>query len=625
MQIIKPGRNKKGSFLASFFIIIFFFAHIANCLAASDISNSLDIDPALSGEIYTAKLEALAQHPTWYSLIHFDGKHSRIEDPGFLLARDNFSPERELKLTLQFFTQSSDAPCRFPARYIWLKSQLSLPEQHLNHCTELQEFERRAPAGDIALVFASENLSQPSSMMGHVLIKMSGINHTGTQVSHAISFYTDVRGINVPKLFYDSMVVGKKGYFALTPYQEKVDRYHGDEGRNVWEYQLKLSDTQKRLIQYHMYELKLTDLIYYFDDYNCATLTRFIIGLAGAYPDNKDFFWVTPIDVVKLTHERKMIAAVKLIPADRWKIRMLSSELVKANRLVIESSLTAPGELRKINSTQQRFIAYEIAEAYARTQAEQSRIQTSTLVEFLSQAENDRAHDPQFDIDISRYKSPLNTPSDSQIGLGFYQSQDENFIKLDLLPTSHKLEDDNSQYFAETELTLSELSLMYSLDDNMSKLHHFTLYGVQSLMPRDSFTGGLSGSFKLGSDMQFHDDTKQHSQAYVEGSLGQTYEISRGILGYGLFRAGLAHSRFDTYIYSQPELGIIINKMPNLKSRIFAAYLVTSSPQIPDQYQWVFEQSIFFAKSWAGVVNLERTHMGIFKDTAVSVSLKHYF
>jgi hypothetical protein len=43
----------------------------------------------------------------------------------------------------------------------------------------LAEFKARAPADTIALVFASENLAKPASMMRHILLKLQGRDPQG--------------------------------------------------------------------------------------------------------------------------------------------------------------------------------------------------------------------------------------------------------------------------------------------------------------------------------------------------------------------------------------------------------------------------------------------------------------
>ncbi|WP_459782668.1 lipoprotein N-acyltransferase Lnb domain-containing protein, partial [Photobacterium sp. R1] len=77
-------------------------------------------------------------------------------------------------------------------------------------------------AKTISLAYASENLMSPSSFMGHTFIKLS---ENETDPGHAVSFFTEVDGFNLPKIMFDSLVVGKEGYFIVSPYQESLNFY----------------------------------------------------------------------------------------------------------------------------------------------------------------------------------------------------------------------------------------------------------------------------------------------------------------------------------------------------------------------------------------------------------------
>jgi hypothetical protein len=217
--------------------------------------------------------------------------------------------------------------CRFPARYYWLRQELNAPELALDRCADVVEFSDRAPLDDIALVFASENIAEPASMLGHAFLKFSGMNAQRQEISHAISFFTDAETINLPKLLFDSMVVGKNGYFSLSPFYEQRQLYVDTEQRSLWQYHLNFNATQKNLIRLHLLELKQTHLTYFFQRYNCATVIRFIIALSGAsMPDTG--WWVTPRSLVQSVNEAGLVDTTTIISPSRWVVRALAKFLV---------------------------------------------------------------------------------------------------------------------------------------------------------------------------------------------------------------------------------------------------------------------------------------------------------
>src|SRR5690606_22751605 len=183
-----------------------------------------------------------------------------------------------------------------------LINELGYPENPLTSCESLQEFKKRAPFERVYLIFASENISIPSSMMGHVYLKFSGKNKEKKDLQHAISFYTDVDGFNCAKLVVESLILGKKGYYSLSPSEPIKEKYILQEGRNVWEFELNLTNYERNLLQYHLFELKRIKLTYHFHTYNCATLIENILFVTNPVQDKFKTRWVYPLDVVRFIH-----------------------------------------------------------------------------------------------------------------------------------------------------------------------------------------------------------------------------------------------------------------------------------------------------------------------------------
>ena len=170
-------------------------------------------------DIYPAHLikEAVANNlhnsPVWKSLLHVSNSKLNIEDPDFILSKDNFSLRNELEQTIYSFFEDIDKGdshgiCKFPARFFWIKSVLNLGDDTFPHvqCAEFDEYLKKAPADDISLVFVSENVSNPSSMMGHIFLKLSGYNHKSKYVEHAVSFFTVIDTFNIPYLILKSTI-----------------------------------------------------------------------------------------------------------------------------------------------------------------------------------------------------------------------------------------------------------------------------------------------------------------------------------------------------------------------------------------------------------------------------------
>ena len=79
--------------------------------------------------------------------------------------------------TINLFSKDPSAKCRFPARYIFLKSHLKEKklqnvEVSFKECKGFNTYLKKAPARDIQLVYAAQNILSSTSMMGHSFLKL---------------------------------------------------------------------------------------------------------------------------------------------------------------------------------------------------------------------------------------------------------------------------------------------------------------------------------------------------------------------------------------------------------------------------------------------------------------------
>lgn len=504
-------------------------------------------------------------------MLHLRNGRAQITDDSFLLSLPQFSPQRELDATLAqlYGPQSAQAVCRFPARYLWLQRTLSLPPLSLAHCQTLQEFIDRAPADRISLVFASENLSQPSSMMGHLFLKVAGQRQDGTEVAHAIAFFTDTATANLPKLFYDSMVVGKRGYFVLTPFQDEVQLYAVDEQRSLWEYELQLDAFSRQLMQAHMHELRQTRITYFFQDYNCATLVKHIVALAAPQMLDGREWWTTPKGVVQRAQEAGLVASSTVTTPSRWRVRTLreglSASQVDTVREQVEQR-TVPETVPPATNVQQGFLTLELARAYNSHLLEQKRITRSDWQAYATQLDEARQRNYEgLELHTDERKNPVNAPPERQISLGWQYSGGARHLRLGLQPVSHALIDDNRQLFSESELRLFDSAWLVETHSGRVRLDHFTLYAVESLLPREAMTGGLSGRFKIGVERQPQLGSTDKKALLIEGAGGYTWRLSDDLDAFALLGGGWGY-RQQGYLYAMPSVGMVVREVFDMKT-----------------------------------------------------------
>lgn len=258
----------------------------------------------------------LYEDKVWKSLLHLDKNDKpSINTKSFLLSFDDFSAKNEFDKTIEYFKNDIKNICRYPARYLWLSqnSDLDFKEFNLHSCKGFNTYIKNTNPHNISLVFVSEDVSNPTSMMGHIFFKLDGVNYKGNHVQNAISFFTIIDTLNLPYLALESTVLGMKGYFVLKPYQKQIAQYTQNKERNIWEYSLDLTQNDIKLLSYHFWELKDIDITYFFTGYNCATIVDDMLNIVSKTSHEDKFnLWVTPKDVIKKAAKNNLIKETKV-------------------------------------------------------------------------------------------------------------------------------------------------------------------------------------------------------------------------------------------------------------------------------------------------------------------------
>ena len=174
-------RILKGSILASFF---FFFS--ANSTAS-------DVTQTSYSKVDSATLQQIANDPLWHLLLQLKNGKPITNDTSIYILKSFVSPLAEAQATIDLFQRNTQNICNYPARLRLLKRYIpefeSIPPAE--HCAEYRKFVESVPADSIKLIYASENVTSASSMMGHIMLRLDGTNDKDIPVKHGITFFTD--------------------------------------------------------------------------------------------------------------------------------------------------------------------------------------------------------------------------------------------------------------------------------------------------------------------------------------------------------------------------------------------------------------------------------------------------
>jgi hypothetical protein len=570
--IVTKKLNLKGKV-----IMLFLLSFSTLLYSKTSISNSL--------------INKISISHKWKAILHIRDNKPKINNDTFLLSYNNFSLKNELLKTIKSFEEGRNI-CKFPARYYLLNSLIKKNNFKKQNCIDFDNYILKTNTKNLDLVFAAENISSPSSMMGHVFFKLNSKKENNVIKKNSVSFFTLIDTFNLPLLITKSTITGMKGFFILNPYEEQVSKYLLEENRSIWEYKLELSDNDKRLILYHFWELKDINITYFFTGFNCATMIDDILSITKEdYQESS--LWVTPKDVIKNAKKNKIIDSVKMIPSLEWELNMLSENIskIKIDNII---KIFNEHEFEKFNSfnfsknrKDKKLEKYFISTYSNYLYLNKNTLNSEELIKIkkiVNTANNI--------IDIKDYKNPINTFNDSQTTFSFSKEGNKEFIGLNFLAASNTLYDDNREYFSENSLKIGEVNL--KVDSKKIHLNSIDLYNMKLLIPWNNITRTFSKEFKVGYERHRKKNLDRLNVINILGGLGITNKIHDDIFFFNVAKIGLGLNFEKTYPYSIFETGFIIYELFNMKTVLSHEFVYNQNNSDNTYNNFSLNQSIFF-------------------------------
>lgn len=552
----------------------------------------------------------------WKALLHYEDIYY-TKDNNFLLSGGK-NPKQELIETIKsFYKKQSDlknpnehAQCKFPARKLFIEHELKVKNLFPKvYCSNFQEYLTKAPADEISLIYVSENVKHPTSMMGHSFFKLKG-TIGNKSVSHAASFYTIIDSINIFKLAYQNFYSGMGGKFALRPYKETLLEYI-NEDRNVWEYQLNIDEYRRNLIYYHIWELKDVEFKYFFTSYNCSTVVYFALVLARPELYKDYTFWVSPLQTAKMLYSNNLIQQVELKPSNDWFLRMSSQQLTLGQKQYITELLENKkySKLKTLNYLELQFLI-----AYANQQFEAKNLEVEKFRELYTHLNSDIKNLDNV-LDISSYKSPSRIPHERQFSTGFASYSKEHFLKFSFLPASHFLSDDNREYFTESDLRIFDLSLIINKDNLY--IDEFNLYSMKSYIPFEKYTKNFSYEFDIKFHRELNNEMEYNYMTRVSGGVGIDYQIHNDIHLFAMLNTGLGYDKLNQiYLNTEPYMGFMIYEIFNMKTIFQYSQRFINKRQVYETYE--VNHNLFFSKKWKLNLNLKQYNSLIYSSKKIN-------
>ena len=243
-------------------------------------------------------VDELAQDPTWLKLGRYKRSvtgrarwRSDVVTPDYFLAdQGRVDPRAELVATIAALSlpvganPNTHALCRFPGRALWLSRALEWPLPNaLDVCPDYRAWARDGRVTGVSVILVSGYLSNPGSVYGHLLVRFHSVGDgrersdlLETSMNYGAAASED--DALVPYVI-KGLFGGYRSKFTTLEYFHHEERYREDQLRDVWEYNLRLSQSEVDLLVAHGWEMMGSENNYYFLRQNCAYRIAELIGV----------------------------------------------------------------------------------------------------------------------------------------------------------------------------------------------------------------------------------------------------------------------------------------------------------------------------------------------------------
>jgi len=566
-----------------------------------------------------ADLKTVAASREWLRLVHYmptlwGGYKSELDGKGFFFAPDGVTnPEAELHASIEAFQDGRlagkfqiHAQCAFPERFRFVREATKIPFTIVD-CPKYREFlDMFHGPKSVSLVFSSAYPNNPASMFGHTFLKIKTLRKNDL-LNMGINFaaYTGP-DTNMLAFIYQGLSGGYRGLWSMEPYFTKVNEYVNAESRDLWEYDLSLTEEETHRLLGHVWELETNSHFdYYFFDENCSyQVLRAIEAIKPDWYISQHNIYVIPAETIKrLMEVPNSVADIKYRPSLFHQLQLrfdsLSPQEKAAFQLVMKGKPPQHSEL-----TPEVLDAALLAHLYRHAKrknkwtpgdqdAENKVIALRTQISaparplelpaHLQLTKPELGHDPYMAQISTGYLHPeLNSHGYGAVG------------RLRLRSSYHDLLSRDIGFAPFTEIEFPSVELQW-FHDNI-RLYHLGLLNITSLFPLTDFGHQFSWRFRAGLNTVKGWECQECLTPTLEVGGGWAWGTQRFrgyLLGLG---KGEVHNRLvqGYRVAGGLELGAIWSPVKTYKIRVTSRSFWTLPRRKGEfqEQQWDLDQSI---------------------------------
>ncbi len=505
-----------------------------------------------------------------------DNNVSEIDDSNFFFADDGATnPKHELEVTIDAFfsdekKDDNSSICRFPARYAWLQKELGATDFPDAVCSEYDKIFDRVDPKSTTLVFPAAHINSPASMFGHTFLRINSSYHSKL-LSYAVNYAANANAETENGVVFaiKGLVGGYYGRYSLLPYYEKLKEYRDSEQRDIWEYDLDLSQAETVRMFRHIWELNGTNSYYYFFTENCSYNMLWLIEAARPTLHLREqfFYDVIPLETVHVVKGAGIVTDEHYRPSKRTKLLKYEELLDEKNLILpielVEAKITAAEVMQNKNiSVEQKRYIFESAIEYLEYQYSKGKVKKEQYLKLFHAITLQRAKlGVGKPLDIRTPPNPVDGHRAVRVQVGAGQRDGDIITFLGIRPAYHDLEDSPYGFLRGTQIEF--MNLLFSYSNDSFQVEKADIISIVSIAQRTNFFKNFSWRTHIGWDNDYLSDKAAFTATVGAGySWGNEYGYIYFLGDPLLYQNSSFHAGFGG------SIGLIIDKYKDFNTNI---------------------------------------------------------
>lgn len=558
----------------------------------------------------------LYENPYWSKLLHYRNGESEIDSDNFFISKNGkYDLKEELFETINSLEKGTNSVlCRFPLRVKWLKE--NIPNLNITQysCEELDKFISLVDGKFVTMVFPTAHINSPASMYGHTFIRISS-NEETPLISNAVNYAAATTDTNGLIFAYKGLFGEYEGRYSILPYYEKIKEYNNLEQRDIWEYDLDLTQDEIDKLVLHTYELKDSYSDYFFFKENCSYNVLWLLEVARPSLDlvSQFDFKTVPLDSIKVLQKYNLIKNTNFRYSSMRKMKFILNEKIE-NKEYVKGFIKEDNELNNSLSTEDKISYLDLKISYLQYQrANNEYDKDEYLKKYLQLLKERSSYKQASTYDIKTPFNPIDSHDSARVSF-FYNNNDS--FEFSVKPVYNDMYDISDGYLQGAYIDFFDVNIKKEKDENI-RLDRFTLLKIKSLAPQDLIFKPISWGIDVG-----YEHFKQRSDYLkVKPEVGVTFGQNRDFI-YLMAGSNLYYKNSEQLYSIGSTIGFITNRFDNLKLGINYSY---------DKYNKDLKNNQFEAFSTYKLdrnlaLNIKYTNDNLYeKEDNLKVGISYYF